>query len=59
MQNVRKAAIQALGMIRASEAYDSLLDLLEREIYQDNIETIVEALLIIDQEKFLKNLKIL
>lgn len=55
--NVRKAAIQALGMIRASEAYDSLLDLLEREIYQDNIETIVEALLIIDQEKFLKNLK--
>jgi len=44
-------------MIRASEAYDSLLDLLEREIYQDNIETIVEALLIIDQEKFLKNLK--
>lgn len=55
--NVRKAAIEALGMIRVTEAYDSLYNLLDREIYADIIETIVSALIAIDQEKFLKNLK--
>ncbi|MCX7724509.1 MAG: HEAT repeat domain-containing protein [Thermodesulfovibrio sp.] len=55
--NVRKAAIEALGMIRSSEAYEPLLNLLEKEIYFDIIETTVESLLLIDQERFLKNLK--
>ncbi|MGB9934595.1 HEAT repeat domain-containing protein [Thermodesulfovibrio yellowstonii] len=55
--NVRKAAIEALGMIRASEAYEPLLNLLDREIYSDIIEVIVSALISINQEKFLENLK--
>lgn len=55
--NVRKAAIKALGMIRASEAYEPLFQLLEIETYPDIIEEIVSALISIDQEKFLKNLK--
>lgn len=55
--NVRKAAIEALGMIRAPEAYEPLISLLDREIYPDIIEAIVSALIAIDQEKFLKNIK--
>uniref|UniRef100_A0A7C4AIG0 HEAT repeat domain-containing protein n=1 Tax=Thermodesulfovibrio aggregans TaxID=86166 RepID=A0A7C4AIG0_9BACT len=55
--NVRKAAIKALGIIRAPEAYKVLIKALDREIYPDIIETIVSALISIDQEKFLKNLK--
>ncbi|WP_353683462.1 HEAT repeat domain-containing protein [Thermodesulfovibrio sp. 3907-1M] len=55
--NVRKAAIEALGMIRVPEAYEPLYHLLEREAYPDIIEAIVSALISIDQERFLKNLK--
>jgi len=55
--NVRKAAIEAIGMIRAPEAYEPLFNLLDREIYPDIIDTIVSALISIDQEKFLQNLK--
>lgn len=55
--NVRKSAIQALGMLRARSAYDALFSLLDKEIYPDIIETIVSSLISIDQEKFLKNLK--
>lgn len=55
--NVRKAAIEALGNIRAQEAFDALLGLLERELYQDVIETIVKSLIEIDQERFLSNIK--
>lgn len=55
--NVRKAAIEALGLIRHPLAFEPLLDLLNKEIYPDIIETIVAALLSINQERFLKDLK--
>ncbi|PMP72269.1 MAG: hypothetical protein C0186_01670 [Thermodesulfovibrio aggregans] len=55
--NVKKAAIEALGMIRVPEAYEPLYHLLEKEAYPDIIEAIVAALISIDQERFLKNLK--
>lgn len=54
--NVRKAAIEALGMIRAKEAFEPLLTLLEREVYPDVLEAIVTSLIEIDQDRFLSNL---
>ena len=55
--NVRKAAIEALGMIKAKEAFSTLIGILEREIYPDIIEATVSALICIDQETFLSNIK--
>lgn len=55
--NVRKAAIIALGMIRAKEAFEPLLKLLDTERYPDVIESIVTSLIEIDQERFLGNIK--
>ncbi|MCS7214545.1 MAG: HEAT repeat domain-containing protein [Thermodesulfovibrio sp.] len=55
--NVRKAAIEALGMIRAPEAYEALSKLLEKESYFDIIEALVTSLISIDPDRFLKNLK--
>jgi len=55
--NVRKAAIEAIGMIRAKEAFQVLSGLLEKEIYPDIIEATVSALICIDQDSFLSNIK--
>lgn len=55
--NVKKAAIQALGLIRDPQAYEPLRSLLDKEIYPDIIEALVTTLISIDKEKFLSNLK--
>lgn len=55
--NVRKAAIEALGMIRAEEAFEPLLNLLDREVYPDVLEAIVTSLIEINQDRFLSNLR--
>jgi HEAT repeat protein len=55
--NVRKSAIEALGMIAPQEAFEPLLKVLDLEVYPDIIESAVNSLMSIDQERFFKGLK--
>ncbi|GEM_PF-362705 len=55
--NVRKAAIESLGIIRDKRAYEPLFSLIEKEVYPDILESIVTALILIDQDRFLAGLK--
>jgi HEAT repeat protein len=51
--HVRRAAIEALGNIRAKESFVALMNLLDNERYYDIVEKIVEALIKIDSVTFL------
>lgn len=51
--HVRKAAIIALGRIRAKEAFGPIMRLLEKEPYEDVREAAIKSLLSIDKDRFL------
>lgn len=54
--HVRKAAISALGKIGRESAFIPILNILNKEKYRDVIEEAINALLLIDRERFISNI---
>lgn len=54
--HVRKTAVAALGKISQSSAFEPLMEMLQKEEYNDVIDAIIESLMSISPELFLSNL---